>query len=85
MIMYKSFEIYFNDLNAEAQKRYLEFQGVSDESELNHEICPLGTVDLEIEEPVCKKCGSHLDEKGHCSDVTCPYSDRLQTETFTEG
>lgn len=46
----KSFEIYFNDLNEKTQKAYLEFEGVEDESELNHEISPLAIIDREIEE-----------------------------------
>jgi hypothetical protein len=32
----------------------------------------------------CKKCGSAV-HKGFCTDETCPYSDRPQDETFTEG
>lgn len=35
--------------------------------------------------PVCKKCGSELRASGKCSDQTCPYSDRKQSETYTEG
>ena len=35
------FEIYFHDLNPEAQKRYLEFEGIDDPSELNAEYSPL--------------------------------------------
>ena len=34
--------------------------------------------------PVCKKCGTNLNKKGLCKDVTCPYSDRQQSETYTE-
>ncbi len=33
----------------------------------------------------CKKCGSKLLDNGLCPDVTCPYSDRQQNETYTEG
>ena len=33
----------------------------------------------------CKKCGSQLKRNGLCNDQTCPYSDRKQDETFTEG
>jgi len=33
----------------------------------------------------CKKCGSDLTKRGYCQDETCPYSDRLQHETYTEG
>ena len=43
----KHFEIWFNDLNMEAQKRYLEFQGVSNPEELNPDLAPLAIIDLE--------------------------------------
>lgn len=33
----------------------------------------------------CEKCGSTLKENGRCPDKTCPYSDRQQDETYTEG
>ena len=45
----RTFELFFNDLNDEAKKRYLEFAEVTDASELNHEICPLATIDMEDE------------------------------------
>ena len=35
------FEIYFNDLNEEAQERYLKAQGVESHWDLNADICPL--------------------------------------------
>jgi len=35
------FEIYFDDLHEEAQRRYLEFQGVEDPAELNAELSPI--------------------------------------------
>jgi hypothetical protein len=35
------FEIYFCDLDPDAQKRYLEFEGVSDPAELNAEYSPI--------------------------------------------
>lgn len=35
------FEIYFGDLNEDAQKRYLEFEGVGDPAELNAEYSPI--------------------------------------------
>ena len=34
--------------------------------------------------PVCKRCGSPL-RNGYCTDATCPYSDYLQTDMWTEG
>lgn len=33
----------------------------------------------------CKKCGTPLNKKGYCKDKTCPYSNHLQDESFTEG
>lgn len=33
----------------------------------------------------CKRCESPLDTEGRCTDETCPYSDRGQDESFTEG
>lgn len=33
----------------------------------------------------CKKCGSNLKPDGRCKDETCPYSDRQQHESYTEG
>jgi len=35
------FELYFSDLTPEAQKRLLDFWGVSDPSELNLEVVPI--------------------------------------------
>ncbi len=43
-------EIYFSDLNEEAQKRYLEFQGVSDPSELNAEYSPICVLERDDDE-----------------------------------
>jgi len=33
----------------------------------------------------CKKRATDLDEKGRCKDETCPFSDRDQDATYTEG
>jgi hypothetical protein len=33
----------------------------------------------------CDRCGTPLDSKGFCKDITCPFSDRQQDETYTEG
>lgn len=51
-ITYKSFEIYFSDLNADAQKRLLEFVGEEDPSDMNWDldICPIAEFDIEVEE-----------------------------------
>jgi hypothetical protein len=43
----KSFEIWFKDLNPDAQKRYLEFHGVSSPEELNEDLAPITFIDLE--------------------------------------
>ena len=33
---------------------------------------------------LCQQCGSSLTQDGYCTDETCPYSDCLQTATYTE-
>jgi hypothetical protein len=45
-----NFEIYFTDLNPEAQARYLAATGYSSPDDLNHEISPLAILDIEKEE-----------------------------------
>lgn len=45
--MEKKLEIYFDDLNDQAKKRYLEFQGVEDPSELNADIFPIFVIESE--------------------------------------
>jgi len=40
----ESFEIYFNDLNEEAKKAFLEFMGMTDPKEGNYDIIPLVTI-----------------------------------------
>jgi hypothetical protein len=32
----------------------------------------------------CQRCGSILNTSGYCTDVTCPHSNHLQHETWTE-
>lgn len=51
MSNYAEFEIYFSDLNADAQKRLLEFVGVDNPKEMNWDIdmCPIGVYGLEKE------------------------------------
>lgn len=46
----KSFEIMYYDLNDDAKKEFLIFQGVKNESELNFEDTPIAIVDLEEED-----------------------------------
>lgn len=48
----KTFEIYFNDLNENAQQALLELVGAKDPAEMNWDldICPLAMVDFEEDE-----------------------------------
>ncbi len=46
----RTMELYFNDLTAEAQKKYLEVAGVSDPSELNWEVSPIAIIGIEENE-----------------------------------
>jgi hypothetical protein len=41
-------------------------------------------IEKETSRETCARCGSPLDEKGLCTDETCPYSDRPQGASFTE-
>jgi len=43
----KSFEIMFDDLNDDAQKRFLEFQGLENPEDGNYETMRIAIVDLE--------------------------------------
>ncbi|MBR5355899.1 MAG: hypothetical protein IK121_03150 [Lachnospiraceae bacterium] len=43
------FEIYFDDLNSEAQEAYLEFLGINDPKEANLDIVPIAVLE-EFEE-----------------------------------
>jgi len=47
---YRIMEIYFFDLNEDAKRRYLEFEKVESEDELNHEILPLCILNREEED-----------------------------------
>jgi len=42
----KSLEIYFRDLNPDAQKRYLEAAGVKSAAELNADLAPIAILDF---------------------------------------
>jgi hypothetical protein len=35
--------------------------------------------------PSCRRCGSPLSTGGTCQALTCPYADRQQYQSFTEG
>ena len=45
----------------------------------------LGHSGVSIRDVPCKRCGSDLNDDGYCKDETCPHSDYLQRESFTEG
>lgn len=49
--MLKSFEIYFSDLNKNAQKNLLELVGAKTPSDMNWDIdmCPIAIYDVEVE------------------------------------
>lgn len=61
------FEIMFNDLNPEAQKRFLEYMGLKDASEGNYEVFPITMIDYNDDEN---------DEEGY-------YPDDEDNETVT--
>lgn len=48
----RSFEIFFNDLNEDAQNRLLKLVGVTDPKEMNWDmnIVPIAIFDIEVEE-----------------------------------
>jgi len=43
----RTFEIYLHMLRKDAQREYLDFQGVKDPSDLNADIMPIATVDVD--------------------------------------
>lgn len=49
------------------------------------EVENIGSEIEDITKRLCKKCGSPLQNNGECPDATCPYSDRQQSDTYTEG
>lgn len=51
----KQFEIYYRNLNKEAQYRYLNFAHVESLADLNHEIEPLAIIEIEDEENTLQK------------------------------
>lgn len=72
------FEIMFNDLKPEAQKRFLEYMGLKDASEGNYEVVPITMIDYNDDEE------DEGDEYGYYPDadddevvtsrsVDCPY------------
>jgi hypothetical protein len=46
----KLFEIMFDDLTEEAQKQFLEFQGLDNPQDGNFDIAPLAIIELEEDE-----------------------------------
>ncbi len=49
--MTKSFEIFFDDLTEETQMGLLEFLDVDSKSDMNYEIIPVATVEIECDDP----------------------------------
>ena len=43
----KTFEVMFDDLSEEAQRRFLEFQGLEDSKDGNYDIVPIAIIELE--------------------------------------
>lgn len=43
----EEFEIHFDDLNEEAQKRYLKYLGIENASEANLDVFPIAIANLE--------------------------------------
>ncbi len=41
-------------------------------------------LDVAINRGLCKRCGSDLRHNGLCPDLSCPYSEYQQTDSFTE-
>jgi hypothetical protein len=73
-------------------------EGVYGEEDMDLELILTGLEELELwaksmrEElrkklgsKTCHKCGSTIHENGRCSDLTCPFNDRPQDATYTEG
>ncbi len=44
-------------------------------------LCETAHIELEF----CNRCDTDLDRDGYCKDLSCPHSDYLQHETWTEG
>ena len=83
--------------DGEADEFHIYATGGSNRRELDRLIAvvrrePNGRIEVEsrivpaIEEDrdTCQRCSSPLSRRGLCSDETCPYSDRAQSEPFTE-
>jgi len=50
--MIQMFKIYFNDLNKEAQKRFLEFHNIKSTEELNTNCIPIAILEYEKGEEI---------------------------------
>ena len=44
------FEIYFSDLTEEAQKKFLEVEGIENPEEANYDVFPIASIEIEEEE-----------------------------------
>lgn len=72
--MTKSMEINFRDLNSDAQKRYLEFQGVTDSYDLNTDSCPLAIIEVEEDDSARQECEfTSVWDDGSTVTTPCEY------------
>lgn len=71
-------------------------EGIYEEEDMDLELIVTGLKEMELsaksmreellkKSPTCRKCGSGLHENGRCCDLTCPFNDRTQNSTYTEG
>lgn len=66
------FEIMFNDLKPEAQKRFLEYMGLKDASEGNYEVVPITMIDYNDEEGYYPDDEDEDEEAVTSRSVDCP-------------
>lgn len=66
------FEIMFNDLKPEAQKRFLEYMGLKDASEGNYEVVPITMIDYNDEEGHYPDDEDEDEEMVTSRSVDCP-------------
>lgn len=74
------FEIMFNDLNPEAQKRFLEYMGLKDASEGNYEVVPITMIDYndnrEDKDSLVTSCNADLNLTVAPGDIEISEDDK---------
>lgn len=69
-------------------------EGIYEEEDMDVELILVGLEELELSaksmrlellKKLCRRCGSSLHENGRCCDLTCPFNDRAQDSSYTEG